>query len=147
MKDLIQIQIRNKRFMSLPYLFSFNWYNIPYDIIFSIVQYLSAHDVLYLCLHNDSFNSRVCHDSDSIIWKFLYQRDISPLTPSTDISGKYLDILDHILALTPNARLIYGAQHGYDEIVKNALDAGANIHVEDDVALRFGSREGTYRDS
>ena len=119
--------------LSLPYLFSFNWYTFPLDVILSITHYLSARDFLYLCIHNDSFNQRVCQDPNSIIWKLLYQRDISQVVPSNDIAGHYVDILDEISTMTPNQRLIYGGFNGYEEIVKNALANGAESRVYDDI--------------
>ena len=85
-----------------------------------------------LCLRNDILNRRVCQNQDSIIWKLLYQRDISNNVPSDHIASRYLDIMDEILPLTPNQRLFYGAEHGYDEIVKTALKHGAEIHANDD---------------
>ena len=51
----------------------------------------------------------------------MYQRDISHNVPRDHLASHYLDIMDEILPLTPNDRLFYGAKHGYDEIVKSAL--------------------------
>ena len=119
--------------LSLPYLFSLDWYTTPLDVIVSITHYLSARDFLYLCIHNDSFNQRVCQDLNSIIWKILYQRDISHHLPSNDIAGHYLNILDKISTMTPNQRLIYGGFNGYEGIVKNALENGAESRVYDNV--------------
>ena len=131
--------------LSLPYLFSLDWYTLPKDVIVSISHYLSARDFLYLCLHNDSFNQRVCQDPNSIIWKILYQRDISQVIPSNDIAGHYLDVLDKIANMTPNQRLIYGGFNGYEEIVKNALENGAEIHVYDDVRNKILTLNPTDR--
>ena len=67
----------------------------------------------------------------------------------------YLEIMDEILPVTPNDRLFYGAKHGYDEIVKSALQqpsgrpqAGsqdepsrADIHAFNDVRASLDSNE------
>ena len=89
-------------------------------------------DVLRLCLYNDTFNRRICQNQDSIVWKMLFQRDISKNVPRDHIASHYLDIMDEILSLDPQERLFYGAEHGYDEIVKSALQDGADIHADYD---------------
>ena len=119
-----------------------NWSGVPGDIIDSIVPYLSAPSVLNLCLYNDTFNRRVCQSQDSIVWKLLFQRDISENVPSDHIASRYLNIMDHILPLTPDDRLSYGAERGYDEIVKSALKDGAHIHDWEDAALRLAAQNG-----
>ena len=129
--------------MSCIDIFSMDWSSLPLDLITSIVPYLSPRDVLSLCIRNDSFNRRVCQDQNSIVWKLLYQRDISSHIPSHNIVGHYLDIMDEILPLPLNDRLIYGAKSGYEEMVKNALNEGANIHAhEDDDALHYAAVYG-----
>ena len=119
-----------------------NWSGLPGDVIDSIVPYLSAREVLRLCLYNDTFNRRICQNQDSIVWKLLYQRDISENVPRDDIASRYLDIMDEILSLNPNQSLFYGAEHGYDEIVKAALQQGAYIHAWEDRALRLAAQDG-----
>ena len=86
-------------------LLNANWSCVPGDIIDSIVPYLPARDVLKLCLYNDTFNRRICQNQDSIVWKLLYQRDISNNVPRNHIASRYLDIMDEILPLDPNQRL------------------------------------------
>ena len=120
-----------------------NWSGLPGDIVDSIVPYLPARDVLKLCLYNDTFNRRICQNQDSIVWKILYQRDISEKVPSDDIASRYLDLVDKILPLTPIGRLLYGAEHGYDEIVKSSLQHGADIRANYyDYALRLAAKNG-----
>ena len=121
-------------------LLNANWSSVPGDVIDFIVPYLSAREVLKLCLYNDTFNRRVCQNQDSVVWKLLFQRDISNNVPSDHIASRYLDIMDEILTLTPNDRLFYGAKHGYEEIVKSALQQGANIHADNDLALRMAAK-------
>ena len=133
--------------MSYSDLLDANWSRLPGDIIDSIVPYLPTRDVLNLCLYNDTFNRRVCQNQDSIVWKLLFQRDISNNVPRNHIASRYLDIMDEILPLDPNQRLWYGAEHGYDEIVKAALQDGADIHADDDYALRWAAVMDRYRDS
>ena len=123
-----------------------NWSGLPGDIIDSIVPYLPVRDVLKLCLYNDTFNRRVCQSQDSIVWKLLYQRDISNNVPSDHIASHYLDTMDHILHLDPQGRLFYGAEHGYDEIVNSALKDGADIHAWYDYVLRLAAENG-YTDT
>ena len=119
-----------------------NWSSVPGDVIDSIVPYLPARDVLKLCLYNDSFNRRICQNQDSIVWKLLFQRDISDNVPIDHIASRYLDIMDEILSLDPNERLVYGANRGYDEIVKTSLQRGADIHANDDEALYLAAKNG-----
>ena len=126
-----------------------NWSSVPGDIIDSIVPYLPARDVIKLCLYNDTFNRRVCQNRDSIVWKLLYQRDISENVPTNHIASRYLDIMDEILPLTPNKRLLYGAKNGYDGIVKSALQnpsgrepSRADINANYDEALREAAVHG-----
>ena len=148
--------------MSLSYsdLLHADWSRLPGDVVDSIAPYLSAREVLDLCLRNDTFNRRVCYtaltespgpigpgdcgteNEDSIVWKLLYQRDISHNVPRDHIASQYLDIMDHILLLTPGYRLNYGARKGYDEIVRSALQDGADIHTWDDFALRVAAEKG-----
>ena len=128
--------------MSYTDLLNANRSGVPGDIIDSIVPYLPVRDVLKLCLYNDTFNRRVCQNQDSIVWKVLYQRDISNNVPRDYIASHYLDIMDHILQLNPNQRLYYGAEHGYEEIVKSSPQHGANIHANDDYALRLAAMYG-----
>ena len=137
-------------------LLNANWSGLPGDIIDSIVPYLPVRDVLKLCLYNDTFNHRICQNQNSIVWKLLYQRDISNNVPRDHIASRYLDIMDEILHLDPQGRLFYGAEHGYDEIVKSALQdpsgrpqAGsqdeprrADIHAEYNRALRWAAENG-----
>ena len=132
--------------MSYPDLLNANWSGFPGDIIDSIVPYLSAWEVVNLCLYNDTFNRRICQNQDSIVWKLLYQRDISNNVPSDHIASRYLDIMDEILPLNPNKRLIYGADHGYNGIVNSALQHGADIHANHDGALRLAAGNG-YTDT
>ena len=133
-----------------------NWSSVPGDVIDSIVPYLPARDILKFCLYNDTFNRRICQNQNSIVWKLLYQRDISNTVPRDHIASRYLDVMDEILPLDPNQRLWYGAEHGYNEIVKAALQqpsgrpqAGsqdeprrANIHAQNDIALRLAAQNG-----
>ena len=123
-------------------LIQYNWSSIPGDIIASIVPYLSAWEVLNLCLYNDTFNRRACQNQNSIVWKLLYQRDISEKVPTDHTASRCLDIMDDILPLTPDQRLSYGAKNGYNEIVKSALQDGAKIHAEYDLALRYAAMKG-----
>ena len=127
-------------------IFSIDWSSLPLDLITSIVPYLSPSDILKLCLRNDSFNRRVCQDQNSIIWKLLYQRDISSHIPRHNIASRYLDVMDYFLPLRLNDRLIYSAQSGYNAMVKHALKDGANIHAWDDRALRNAALNG-YTDT
>ena len=113
----------------------FDWSSLPLDIILSLIPYLLPYEVLDLCIYNDSFNRRVCQNQDSIIWKMLFQRDISEKVPHDHIASHYLDIMDEISSLNPQQRLFYGARHGYDEMVKAALQNGADIHAWNDQAL------------
>ena len=92
-----------------------------------------------------TFNQRVCQDPNSIIWKLLYQRDISQVVPPNDIAGHYVDILDKISTMTPNQRLIYGGFNGYEEIVKNALENGAESRVYDDIRNTISTLNPTER--
>ena len=110
--------------MSYSDLLHANWSGLPGDIIDSIVPYLPARDVLRLCLYNDTFNRRICQNQDSIVWKLLYQRDISNNVSTYHVALQYLDIMDEILPLTANDRLLYGARRDYDEIVKSSLQQG-----------------------
>ena len=119
-----------------------NWSGFPGDIVDSIVPYLPARDVLKLCLYNDAFNRRICQNQNSIVWKLLYQRDISNNVPSDHIASRYLDIMDEILPLTPQQRLFYGAQYGYNEIIKSALQDGADVRANYDYALRSAAEMG-----
>ena len=119
-----------------------NWSGLPGDIVDSIVPYLSAWEVVNLCLYNDTFNRRVCQNQDSIVWKLLFQRDVSENVPRDDVASRYLDIMDEILPLTPQHRLFYGAQYGYDEIIKSALKAGADVRANYDYALRRAAENG-----
>ena len=89
--------------MSYSDLLNANWSGVPGDIIDSIVPYLSARDVLRLCLYNDTFNHRICQNQDSIVWKLLFQRDISKDVPRDHIASRYFDIMDKILPLNPMA--------------------------------------------
>ena len=57
------------------------------------------------------------------MWKLLYQRDISEKVPRDHIASRYLEIMDEVLPLYPNERLLYGAEHGYNKIVKAALQS------------------------
>ena len=123
-------------------LLNANWSSLPGDIIDSIVPYLPARDVLNLCLYNDTFNHCICQNRDSMVWKLLYQRDISENVPHDHIASHYLEIMNEILPLTLNRRLIYGAKHGYNEMVKSALQSGANIHAVIDEALRWAAQNG-----
>ena len=128
--------------MSYSDLLNANWSGVPGDIIDSIVPYLPTRDVLKLCLYNDTFNRRVCQNQDSIVWKLLYQRDISNNVPSDHIASRYLDVMDEILQLNPQGRLYYGAEHGYIEIVKSALQDGADVRANDDYVLRSAATNG-----
>ena len=87
--------------MSYSDLLNANWSGVPGDIIDSIVPYLSARDVLRLCLYNDTFNRRICQNQNSIVWKLLFQRDISENVPRDHIASRYFDIMDKILPLNP----------------------------------------------
>ena len=126
--------------MSYSDLLRYDWSGVPGDIIDSIIPYLPARDVLKLCLYNDTFNRRICQNDDSIIWKLLYQRDISHNVPRDHIASRYLDIMDEILPSAPNDRLFYGAKNGFAEIVKSALKGGADPHFWGDSALRWAAR-------
>ena len=133
--------------MSLPEIFFYDWIQIPFDIITLISQYLSAHDLLNLCIRNDSFNRKVfaTENQDSIIWKLLYQRDISKTVPRDHVAFRYLDIMDHILSSTPNGRIFYGADHGYNEIIKSAIKDSSrcgNINAGNNYALRLAASNG-----
>ena len=130
--------------MALSDVFAMDWSHLPFDLILSIVRYLSPQKILDLCIYNDSFNRRVCstENQNSFIWKLLYQRDISNDVPSDHVASRYLDIMDEILPLDSNDRLFYGAQHGYNELVKATLQNGANIHDVNDVPLRVAVRNG-----
>ena len=138
--------------MSYPDILLLDWSQIPFDIIASIALYLSARDILNLCIRNDSFNRRVCATSstgdygtqnqDSIIWKLLYQRDISEKVPRNHIASRYLDIMDRILTFTPKQLLFHGADYGYEEIVKYALKQGIDIHSWYDYALHIAAKNG-----
>ena len=119
-----------------------NWSGLPGDVIDSIVPYLPARDVLRLCLYNDTFNRRICQNQDSIVWQILFQRDISENVPRDHIASHYLDIIDQILHLSMNNRLVYGAERGYEEIVKSALQHGADIYASYDYALRKAAEKG-----
>ena len=119
-----------------------DWSSLPFDLILSILSGVPGSDVVRLCLHNDSFNRRVCQHQDSIIWKMLFQRDISERVPRDHIASQYLDIMDKISSFDSQQRLNYGAVHGYDEIVKAALQDGANIHSWHDAALRWAALNG-----
>ena len=99
----------------------FDWSSLPLDLILSIIPYLLPCEILDLCLYNDSFNRRVCQNQDSIIWKMLFQRDISENVPRDHIASHYLDIMDEISSLNPEERLFYGAKNGYNEMVKAVL--------------------------
>ena len=46
-----------------------------------------------------------------------------------DVASRYLDIMDEILSLDPDRRLLYGAEHGYNEIVKAALQRWCEILI------------------
>ena len=129
-----------------------DWSNMPFDIIVSIALYLSHREILNLCTRNNSFNLRVrapsltgdyhTKNQDSIIWKLLYQRDISKNVPSDHIASRYLNIMDEILPYTPNQRLLFGARYGYEEIIKFALQHGANIDADCNKALRLAAKKG-----
>lgn len=128
--------------MSQQNIFSINWSSLPFDLITSIVLYLSPNDIRRLCLESESFDRRVCQDQNSIIWKLLFQRDISSRVPTNDIASQYFVIMDEITRMSLDWRLIYGAGKGYDEMVKRALDKGANVHVDKDYALYWAAKEG-----
>ena len=128
--------------MSYSDLLLVDWNQIPLDIITSIALYLSPHEMLDFCIHNDSFNRRVCENQDAIIWKLLYQRDISENVPRDHIASRYLDIMDEIFSLTPNQRLFYGARYGYNEIVTFFHKYGADIHALNDEALLSAALNG-----
>ena len=81
-------------------LLNANWSGLPGDVIDSTVPYLPARDVLRLCLYNDTFNHRVCQNQNSVVWKLLFQRDISNIVPRDHIASRYLDIMDKILPYT-----------------------------------------------
>ena len=123
-------------------LLSANWQSLPDDIIGLIVPYISAREVLDLCIRNDTFNRRVCQNQDSIVWKLLYQRDISENFPRDHIASHYLEIMDEVLPLYPNERLLYGAEHGYDEIVKSSLQEGADKQDYLDYSLTWAASNG-----
>ena len=128
--------------MSRTNIFSLDWSSVPFDIITSTVPYLPPSDILNLCVKNDSFNRRVCQDQDSIVWKLLFQRDISDNVPTTNIANHYIEIMDRILPLPLNNRLLHGARKGYLNMVRHAIDQGANIHVKRDLALFFAAENG-----
>ena len=128
--------------MSYSDLLRADWSRLPGDIIDSIAPYLSAQQVRDLCLRNDTFNRRVCQNENSVVWKLLYQRDISENIPRDHIASRYLDIMDYILTLDPDQRLLYGASRGYDEIVKSALQDGANINASYDRSLQLAALTG-----
>ena len=119
-----------------------NWSGLPGDIIDSMVPYLPARDVLKLCLYNDTFNRRICQNQNSIVWKLLYQRDISNNVPSDHDASRYLDVMDEILPIAPQDRLFYGAKHGYEEIVKSALRQGTSVRALNNEALYLAARKG-----
>ena len=146
--EILILQVQNFNLSNINMSWSYsdlldaNWSSLPGDIIDSIVPYLPTRDVLKLCLYNDTFNRRVCQNKDSIVWKLLFQRDISNNVPKDHIASHYLDIMDEILPLNPSQRLLYGAKRGYNEIVKAALKNGADIHANNDNALRWAALYG-----
>ena len=123
-------------------LLNANWSGLPGDMIDSIVPYLSAWEVYNLCLYNDTFNRRICQNEDSVVWKVLFQRDISNDVPTNHIESRYFDIMNEILPLGPQQRLVYGAKNGYNEIVKSALKDGAYINANVDQALHLAAENG-----
>ena len=68
----------------------------------------------------------------------MFQRD--------HIASRYLDIMDEILSLPPQATFILWCRKGYEEIVKSTLKDGVDIHADDDRALSLAASEWKYRD-
>jgi ankyrin repeat protein len=98
--------------------------NLPVELIFDIVSRLHYSDIIRLCRTSPVLNDLLCHND--IIWKILYQRDISTKPPNTSYYEAYRRVIQDTRNFEPNEILIYAAQHGYNQLVERMLEEGAN---------------------
>lgn len=119
-----------------------DWSHLPLDIIMIILAKLPPQSIRYMCNTNASFNQRLCQSDH--IWKTLYEMNISANVPLNNVEEEYTQIMDEARSLLRTQRLIFGAENGYEQMVVDALNAGADIHGWHDKALREAAENGHH---
>lgn len=72
----------------------------PDDILNEIILRLSVDDIIKFAENNDYFRDRYCSNVDKIIWKLLYERDISGIQrPEENYAFHYLSIISELKEL------------------------------------------------
>ena len=110
-------------------IFHADWSQLPFDIVTSVILYLSPREIVNLCIQNDFLNQKIYRNKESSVWKLLYQRDISEKVPPTNIAGEYFRIMNEVALVDLDRRLFHAVTCGYNSMVNRALDAGADIHL------------------
>lgn len=77
--------------------------DVPVDIIIEIMKYLNYADIETLCSTSFDFNTRFCKNGNSLIWRYLYSRDISTdslvglsnkMKEGISVKDKYIGIME-----------------------------------------------------
>ena len=97
------------------------WEKLPIDILYQ--QILSLEDpsqILTFC-HDPYINLKICQDKNGLIWKLLFQRDLSEfpiLKEGETLMDRYMKAIRESKVLGTGVLLQFAAQNGYEKLVK-----------------------------
>ena len=128
---------------------------LPKDILIKIALYFDLSDIINLCLTSKIINERV--GLNQMFWMKKLSNDYNIFNkdiPKIYIlnNGRYdykkyylyIDYIDYMLKKYPkcNDLLYFASKKGNLDLLKMSLEKGANIHSNDDRALRIASSNG-----
>ena len=123
------------------------WEELPIDVLHQ--QILSLKDpsqILTFC-YDPYINEKICQDKNGLIWKLLFQRDLSELpyvNVEATLMDRYLEAIRQ--SKTPyNEQLLYfAARNGYEKLLKEIPLSGvslANLNIALIMAAGKGNLE------
>ena len=108
-------------------------------VLWNIAMKLGLQDILRYCQSNSRINRVVCQDP--IFWRTKIYNDFGFKYNDNDVKilqQKY----NKINKLSVNKRLIRASKEGQLDAVIKSIEYGADIHTENDQALRLASKYG-----
>ena len=97
------------------------WENLPLDVLYKqILSLKDPSEILTFC-YDPYINSRICLDKNGLIWKLLFQRDLSEfpiLTVEENLMDKYVETMQKSKTYDMGTLLHFAARNGYEKLIK-----------------------------
>ena len=120
------------------------WEELPLDVLYQQILSLEDPSQIFEFCYDPYINSKICQDKNGVIWKLLFQRDLSEfpvLKVKENLMDRYIEAIQKIKKLNTAQLSYFAAENGYEKLIQEIHPSDLSLS-ELDTALLGAANKG-----